>query len=168
MLCQGSVRWSMSTLVWGSFAPMKCKIFIWLALKYRLWTSDRRARHGLQELPDACYTCLQDEDNVDHIFTCCPYARQVWCRVLLSAELRITDPGASGNLQRWWTEARKRVRGLIWSALIPWSSARHGRFESSKTLELLAMRGIRRRWTRWQSRSEMISFFGRAPREEGG
>jgi hypothetical protein len=74
MLCQGSVRWSMSRPVWGSFAPMKCTIFAWLALKYRLWTSDRRARHGLQELPDACYTCLQDEDNVDHMLALCPYA----------------------------------------------------------------------------------------------
>jgi hypothetical protein len=110
MLYQGSVRWSMCTPVWGSFAPMKCKIFIWLTLKYRLWTSDRRARHGLQELPDACHTCLQEEDNADHIFTLCPYARQVWCKVLQSAELQIADPGVSGNLERWWTEARKRVR----------------------------------------------------------
>jgi hypothetical protein len=98
MLCQGSVRWSMSRPVWGSFAPMKCKIFAWLALKYRVWTSDRRARHGLQELPDTCFSCLQDEDNVDHILTLCPYARQVWCRVLHSAALRIADPGYTGDL----------------------------------------------------------------------
>jgi hypothetical protein len=110
MLCQGSLRWSMSRPVWSSFSPMKCKMFAWLALRYRLWTSDRRARHGLQERPDACYTCLQEEDNVDHILTLCPYARQVWCRVLHSASLQIADPGYTGNLQRWWTEARKRVR----------------------------------------------------------
>ncbi|XP_071683513.1 uncharacterized protein [Lolium perenne] len=110
MLCTGSVRWSMSKPVWGSFSPMKGKMFAWLALRYRLWTSDRRARHGLQDRPDACYTCLQEEDNVDHILTLCPYSRQVWCRVLYSSELQIADPGFVGNLQRWWTEARKRVR----------------------------------------------------------
>lgn len=110
MLCQGGIRWAMSKPVWGSFAPMKCKVFAWLTLRYRLWTSDRRARHGLQEHPDLCYICLQEEDNVDHIFTLCPYARQVWYRVLRSANLRIGDPGVTGNLQRWWTEARKRVR----------------------------------------------------------
>ncbi|KAK1660910.1 hypothetical protein QYE76_049069 [Lolium multiflorum] len=66
----------MSEPVWGSFSPMKCKVFAWLTLRYRLWTSDRRARHGLQEHPDTCYTCLQEEDNVDHIFTLCPYTRQ--------------------------------------------------------------------------------------------
>jgi hypothetical protein len=110
LLCQGSTRWSMSKLVWRSFAPMKCKIFAWLALKYRLWTSDMRARHGLQEQPDTCFTCLQEEDNVNHILAQCPYARQVWCEVLQSAGLSLPDPGAVGNLESWWTEARKRIQ----------------------------------------------------------
>jgi hypothetical protein len=112
MFCEGSVRWSMSEPVWSSFSPMKCKVFAWLALRYRLWTSDRRARHGLQEHSDAYFTCLQDEDNVNHVLVLCPYARQVWCRVLHIADLRIADPGFTGNLQRWWMEARKRVRRI--------------------------------------------------------
>jgi hypothetical protein len=45
--------------IWGLRAPGKGKIFGWLALKYRLWTSDRRQRHGLQEDTAACYNCLQ-------------------------------------------------------------------------------------------------------------
>jgi hypothetical protein len=52
MLCQGMVTWSMAKPIWGSFAPLKCKIFGWLAIRRRLWTSDRRARHGLQDRPD--------------------------------------------------------------------------------------------------------------------
>jgi mannosylglycoprotein endo-beta-mannosidase len=112
MLCKGSTSWSMSSPVWKSFAPVKCKIFIWLALKYRLWTSDRRARHGLQEHTDPCYTCLQEEDTVDHILTQCPYTRQVWFEVLRSAGLNIQEPDLEANLERWWTEARKRVRKL--------------------------------------------------------
>jgi hypothetical protein len=77
-----------------------------------VWTSDRRARHGLQEHPDACYTSLQEEDNIDHVLVLCPYARQVWCRVLHSADLRIADPCYTGNLLRWWTEVRKRARRI--------------------------------------------------------
>jgi hypothetical protein len=73
MLCQGSMRWIMSKPVWGSFAPMKCKIFAWLAVKYRLCTSDRRARHGLREMPDAFFTCLLAEDNADHILVLYPW-----------------------------------------------------------------------------------------------
>ncbi|KAK1617070.1 hypothetical protein QYE76_022587 [Lolium multiflorum] len=77
-----------------------------------IWSSDRRASHGLQEHPDPCYTCLQEEDTVDHILTQCPYARQVWFDVLRIAGPNIQEPGLDANLERWWTEARKRVRKL--------------------------------------------------------
>jgi hypothetical protein len=112
MLYKGNTSWSMSSPVWNSFAPAKCKIFTWLELNYRIWTSDRRARHGLQEHPDPCNTCLQEEDTVDHILTQCPYTRQVWFDVLRSAGLNIHEPGLDANLERWWTEATKRVRKL--------------------------------------------------------
>jgi hypothetical protein len=101
MLCKGSTSWSMSSPVWKSFAPPKCKIFAWLAMKYRVWTSDWRARHGHQDQPDPCYTCLPEEDNVDHILTQCPYVRQVWFDVLRSASLSIHEPGLDSNLERW-------------------------------------------------------------------
>jgi hypothetical protein len=78
MLCMGRITWSMAKPIWKFFAPLKCKIFGWLAIRRRLWTSDRRARHGLHDRPDACATCLQEEDNVDHILTQCPYAKMVW------------------------------------------------------------------------------------------
>ena len=48
MLCQGRERSATASCTWGTYAPMKCKIFVWLALKHRVWTSDRRFRHGLQ------------------------------------------------------------------------------------------------------------------------
>jgi hypothetical protein len=38
MLCIGRITWSMAKPIWRSFAPLKCKIFGWLALKRRLWT----------------------------------------------------------------------------------------------------------------------------------
>jgi hypothetical protein len=112
LLCQRSTRWSMSSRIWESFAPLKCKIFAWLAIRYRLWTSDRWAWHGFQEHPDTCFTCLQEEDNVDHIFVQCSYARQVWFNVLTSTSLNIPEPSINSNLERWWTEARKRVQKL--------------------------------------------------------
>jgi hypothetical protein len=42
MLCQGGTEFAMYKPIWKSFTPLKCKYFSWLALKYRLWTSDRR------------------------------------------------------------------------------------------------------------------------------
>jgi hypothetical protein len=110
MLCQGSITWSMAKQVWRSHAPLKCKIFGWLALRRRLWTSDRRARHGLQKNPDSCATCLQEEDNVDHILAQCPYAKMVWFRCLRRLGLHLQEPQEHTDLERWWEEARKRVR----------------------------------------------------------
>lgn len=52
-------------------------VFAWLAVQHRLWMSDRRGRHGLQDQPSACFTCLQDEDNVEHIPLRCVYAQEV-------------------------------------------------------------------------------------------
>lgn len=90
-LCSGLPRSPMSACVWRSWAPLKCKIFAWLAMQYRLWTSDRRARHGLQDEPSACYTCLQDEDNVDHILSTCGYAREVWFLICDTLHINVQD-----------------------------------------------------------------------------
>jgi hypothetical protein len=110
MLCQGNITWQMAGPIWRCFAPLKCNFFGWLAIKYRLWTSDRRTRHGLQERPDPCATCLQSEDNVDHILVQCPYARMVWFGCLREFGLNLPEPQQHANLERWWTEAPKRIR----------------------------------------------------------
>uniref|UniRef100_A0A8R7TT92 Reverse transcriptase zinc-binding domain-containing protein n=1 Tax=Triticum urartu TaxID=4572 RepID=A0A8R7TT92_TRIUA len=47
-LCQGAERPPYATCIWRSWAILKCKIFVWLAVQHRIWTLDRRARHGLQ------------------------------------------------------------------------------------------------------------------------
>jgi hypothetical protein len=54
MLCQGRIGFSMHKAIWKSYAPLKCKIYCWLAVKDRHWTSDRRFRHGLQDHPIEC------------------------------------------------------------------------------------------------------------------
>lgn len=46
-LCMGLLRSPTAECIWRSWAPLCCKIFAWLTVQYRLWTSDRRARHGL-------------------------------------------------------------------------------------------------------------------------
>lgn len=48
-LCQGMARVPFAMCIWRSWAPLKCKIHAWLMVQHRIWTSDRRARHGLQD-----------------------------------------------------------------------------------------------------------------------
>jgi hypothetical protein len=109
MLCQGRTTVAFYKLIWRSFAPLKCKIFCWLAFKHRLWTSDRRVRRGLHENPDACFTCLQGEDNVEHILAQCPYSRSVWVGCLHATGLHLREPEEGDTLERWWSVSRARV-----------------------------------------------------------
>nr|XP_051210977.1 uncharacterized protein LOC127328415 [Lolium perenne] len=62
--------------VWKSAAPLRCKIFCWLARKKRLPTNERRFRHHLCASV-GCPSCSQDED-VAHLLFRCPQALQVW------------------------------------------------------------------------------------------
>ena len=65
-----------ATTIWRSAAPLKCKIFCWLARRKRLPTNERRFRHHLT--PSAtCLACPQDEDT-GHLLLMCPRAREVW------------------------------------------------------------------------------------------
>jgi mannosylglycoprotein endo-beta-mannosidase len=66
----------LATMVWRSDAPLKCKIFCWLAKRRRLPTNERRFRHLLASSA-ACPSCPLNED-VDHLLLACPRAREVW------------------------------------------------------------------------------------------
>jgi hypothetical protein len=110
MLCHGRVRSATSDCVWKSGAPLKCQIFGWLALQHRVWTSDRRARHGLQDQPSSCFTCLQEEDNIEHILVQCVYAREVWHRCLQRVGLQTQVPHQGDCLEDWWLLERQRFQ----------------------------------------------------------
>lgn len=62
-------------------APPKVKLFFWLALHGRIWTADRRKRHGLQDLAD-CALYGQEDKTVDHLLVSCVYARELWRHLL--------------------------------------------------------------------------------------
>lgn len=110
-LCSELDRSPTAKCNWKSWAPLKCKLFVWLALQYRLWTSDRRARHGLQDHPSACYTCLQAEDSVDHILVNCTYAREVWHKVFHLIGVDVQEPGELDVFKDWWLIVRRSFGG---------------------------------------------------------
>lgn len=111
-LCQGLTRAPTAACIWRSYAPLKLKIFAWLATQHRIWTSDRRAHHGLQDHPSACFTCLQSEDNVEHILAQCVYAREVWYRCLDQLHLPISGPTDTDTILDWWLGQRANFRSI--------------------------------------------------------
>jgi hypothetical protein len=62
--------------LWHAHAPPKVKFFFWVALHGRLWTGERRMRHGLQQSA-SCVLCAQHDETTDHLLCSCVFAREV-------------------------------------------------------------------------------------------
>ena len=105
-----SIRFQAYTAIWKCWAPLVCKLFMWLAVQYRFWMADRRLHHGLQNQRSPCYLCNQEEDTVDHITMQCVFARQVWyirfCRMSINPDL---CPTQHSTISDWWNTTRKHI-----------------------------------------------------------
>lgn len=97
--------------VWGVWAPLRTKFFLWLAIRRRQWTADRRRRHGL-DARDYCYLCDQEPECIDHIIVNCSYSRQVWTLAALALGIG-PQPPPTGNILDWWTTWRSRWTGIL-------------------------------------------------------
>ena len=78
-----------SSWIWKSWAPPRAKFFAWLAFRKRLWTADRRRRHGL-EACGPCWLCDQEEETVDHLLVNCSFAKVIWWNTLSWMECSCT------------------------------------------------------------------------------
>jgi len=84
----GSTHFRPWERIWKSWAPGKCKFFMWLATHNRCWTVDQLARKGLPH-PECCPLCDQMDETIDHLLVSCVFTRQFWFRLLRSVGLQI-------------------------------------------------------------------------------
>jgi len=91
--------------VWRSWAPQRVKFFTWLALKRRLWTADRRRRHGL-DAHDKCWLCDQEPETTDHLLINCSFAKTIWWHSLSSLDCLCTFHQPM-PLHQWWDHLRR-------------------------------------------------------------
>jgi hypothetical protein len=92
----GSTTFEPWKRLWKSWAPGKCKTFIWLAIRNRCWTADR-----LQN---------QEEETVQHILISCVFARQFWFAVLQPLNLVALVPNQkTTSLADWWKRAGRKL-----------------------------------------------------------
>ncbi|KAF8732743.1 hypothetical protein HU200_015079 [Digitaria exilis] len=105
---EGSTRFAAAKPLWKAWAPLKVKFTIWLALRGRLWTSDRRYRHGLQDSP-ICSLCSQEPETCNHLFLECSYSKQIWHWVAMKLGLHPhLAAGRTATLLDWWLQSRRR------------------------------------------------------------
>ncbi|XP_071681019.1 uncharacterized protein [Lolium perenne] len=98
--------------VWRTAAPLKCKIFCWLARKKRLPTNERRFRHHLAPSA-ACMSCNHDEDT-DHLLLLCPRALEVWTFFYSDYATR----GVSRMSDLWTSMCRSFEEATITTAIL--------------------------------------------------
>jgi hypothetical protein len=99
----GSVRFEHYERVWKTWAPAKCRYFLWLvAQKKRCWTTDQLARHGLDH-PEKCPLCDQEEETMYHLLISCVFSRQFWFRFIQKATLQNLSPQMDDpSFLEWW------------------------------------------------------------------
>jgi hypothetical protein len=87
----GAVQFEPYKRIWETWAPPRCKFFMWLASLNRCWTADRLARWGLDH-PIHCMLCEQEKETIQHILVSCVFSREVWFRVLSLVGLQRGTP----------------------------------------------------------------------------
>ena len=88
----GSIKFTPWRKVWRSWAPLRCKFFVWLAVKHRLWMADRLASRGMQHHP-ACLMCDQAQETTNHLLLLCVFTRQIWFSVFIKLHMAVDVPG---------------------------------------------------------------------------
>jgi hypothetical protein len=78
---QGSISFEPAERIWRTWAPNKCRFFIWLVQHNQCWTSDKLAKRGMDH-PEHCPLCDQEDETINHLLASYVFARQVWAGLL--------------------------------------------------------------------------------------
>ena len=103
----------MEAAIWKSWAPSKCKTFVWLVIRNLCWIADRLHKRGLPH-PERCPLCDEADETVQHILTSCLFEKQFWFLVLQPLSLAHVMPShiISSFAERWWRSWKKIPKHL--------------------------------------------------------
>jgi hypothetical protein len=127
----GSIKFAPWKRIWKSWAPLRCKLFIWLVFKNRCWIADRLAKRELSH-PEACPLCDQGEETIHHLLVSCVFTRQFWSHIFQALKLPDLAPTLiESSFPNWWRkmsrlvpkERQKGLNSLI--ILTAWETWKH-------------------------------------------
>ena len=104
----GSITLEPWKKLWKTWAPGKCKTFLWLAIRNRCFTADRLQKRGVPH-PKQCHLCNQEDETFQHILMTCVFARQFWCAILQPLTLESLTPARRVSFADWWKKAEGRI-----------------------------------------------------------
>jgi hypothetical protein len=110
-LFHGSVQFEPAERVRKSWAPGKCKFFIWLVEHNRCWTADRLRKRGLDR-PEHCPLCHQEAETINHLLVKCVFAKQFWFDFLSSVGLQELCTAHEDSFESWWKSSSSRLSGI--------------------------------------------------------
>jgi hypothetical protein len=132
----GATKFRPFERIWKSWAPPKCRLFMWLAAHKRCWTSNRLARRGLPH-PEHCPLCDQEDETLDHLLVSCVFTRQFWYTVLRQVGLQSLAPQQTDLVfDEWWEKTDMAVSGI-----------------TKRRLNSLIILGA---WTIWNNRNKCV------------
>ena len=109
----GATQFSPWERIWKSWAPGKCKFFMWTVAHDRCWIADRLARRGLNH-PPKCPLCGQVGEIIDHLLVSCVFSRHFWFSILQLFDLQTVAPQLDNqDFMEWWAGASNRFSGQV-------------------------------------------------------
>ena len=109
----GAIHFNPWEMIWKSWAPRKCKFFMWTVAHNRCWTADRLARRTLDH-PSRCLLCDQAGESINHLLISCVFTRQIWYNILQIFGLQAVAPRMDDLVfVDWWEEASSIFSGQV-------------------------------------------------------
>ena len=100
---EGCTRLAGQRHIWAADAPLKCRIFAWLAILEKCLTADNLQKRGWPHDP-ICSLCRAADECVDHLLARCSYTQALWSLMLNRCNLPTTlaPTAATTSLADWW------------------------------------------------------------------